>query len=104
MAYADVDELRSMWVMSAISGLMVGTQYFRAHDLPLCVSSMLLRGRVFADRINSYGKGLLTMIIMVSVGMAFALLQEAVYFVHNRRVAQGKHTPKDGSEPYVYVL
>ncbi|WYZ34315.1 hypothetical protein EsH8_I_000591 [Colletotrichum jinshuiense] len=76
----------AMWVMSAISGLMVGTQYFRANDLPF------------------YGKGLLTMIIMVSVGMAFALLQEAVYFVHNRRVAQGKHTPKDGSEPYVYVL
>lgn len=25
----------AMWVMSAISGLMVGTQYFRADDLPL---------------------------------------------------------------------
>ncbi|KAJ0167394.1 putative transporter [Colletotrichum tanaceti] len=76
----------AMWVMSAISGLMVGSQYFRGDDLPF------------------YDKGLLTMIIMVSVGMAFALLQEAVYFVHNRRVAQGKHTPKDGSEPYVYVF
>ncbi|WQF78424.1 Putative major facilitator superfamily, MFS transporter superfamily [Colletotrichum destructivum] len=76
----------AMWVMSAISGLMVGSQYFRGNDLPF------------------YDKGLLTMIIMVSVGMTFALLQEAVYFVHNRRVAQGKHTPKDGSEPYVYVF
>ncbi|OBR16019.1 major facilitator superfamily transporter [Colletotrichum higginsianum IMI 349063] len=76
----------AMWVMSAISGLMVGSQYFRGDDLPF------------------YDKGLLTMIIMVSVGMAFALLQEAVYFVHNRRVAQGKHTSKDGSEPYVYVF
>ncbi|KAL2880854.1 hypothetical protein SGCOL_003881 [Colletotrichum sp. CLE4] len=76
----------AMWVMSAISGLMVGSQYFRGNDLPF------------------YDKGLLTMIIMVSIGMAFALLQEAVYLVHNRRVAQGKHRPKDGSEPYVYVL
>ncbi|KAF9873573.1 major facilitator superfamily transporter [Colletotrichum karsti] len=75
----------AMWVMSAISGLMVGTQYFRGNDLPF------------------YDKGLLTMIIMVSVGMSFAILQELVYFVHNRRVAQGKHKPKDGSEPYVYV-
>lgn len=44
------------------------------------------------------------MIIMVSVGMAFALLQEAVYILHNRRVAQGKHSDKDGSESYIYVL
>ncbi|KAI3541126.1 major facilitator superfamily transporter [Colletotrichum filicis] len=76
----------AMWVMSAISGLMVGSQYFRGNDLPF------------------YDKGLLTMIIMVSIGMAFALLQEAVYVLHNRRVAQGKHRPKDGSEPYIYVL
>ncbi|KAK2064102.1 MFS general substrate transporter [Colletotrichum caudatum] len=76
----------AMWVMSAISGLMVGSQYFRGDDLPF------------------YDKGLLTMIIMVSVGMAAALFQEAVYFVHNRRVAQGKIKPKDGSEPYVYVF
>lgn len=55
------------------------------------------------QRVNSYDKGLLTMIIMVSVGMAFALLQELVYFVHNRRVAQGKHKPKDGLEPFLYV-
>ncbi|KAF6833982.1 inner membrane transport protein yfav [Colletotrichum musicola] len=75
----------AMWVMSAISGLMVGTQYFRGDDLPF------------------YDKGLLAMIIMVSVGMAFALLQELVYFVHNRRVAQGKHKPKDGQEPFLYV-
>ncbi|KAK2015408.1 inner membrane transporter yfaV [Colletotrichum eremochloae] len=76
----------AMWVMSAISGLMVGTQYFRGNDLPF------------------YDKGLLTMIIMVSVGMAAALFQEAVYVVHNRRVAQGKSKPKDGSEPYVYIF
>ncbi|TDZ37979.1 putative transporter [Colletotrichum trifolii] len=75
----------AMWVMSAISGLMVGTQFFVADDLPF------------------YNNGLLTMIIMVSVGMAFALIQESVYFVHNRRVSQGKHTSEDDSEPYVYV-
>nr|XP_036579614.1 major facilitator superfamily transporter [Colletotrichum truncatum]KAF6787222.1 major facilitator superfamily transporter [Colletotrichum truncatum] len=76
----------AMWVMSAISGLMVGSQFFRGGDAPF------------------YDKGLLTMIIMVSVGMAFALLQELVYFIHNKRVAQGKHRPKDGSKPYVYVF
>ncbi|WDK13523.1 major facilitator superfamily transporter [Colletotrichum graminicola] len=76
----------AMWVMSAISGLMVGSQYFRGNDLPF------------------YDKGLLTMIIMVSVGMAAALFQESVYFVHNRRVSQGKNRPRDGSEPYVYVF
>ncbi|TDZ29936.1 putative transporter [Colletotrichum spinosum] len=75
----------AMWVMFAISGLMVGTQFFVADDLPF------------------YNNGLLTMIIMVSVGMAFALIQESVYFVHNRRVSQGKHTSEDDSEPYVYV-
>lgn len=32
------------------------------------------------------------MIIMVAVGMFFALLQIAIYTIHNRRVAQGKIT------------
>ncbi|KAI1249334.1 hypothetical protein MGN70_008946 [Eutypa lata] len=64
----------AMWVMSAISGLMVGTQYFRGDDAPF------------------YDTGLRTMIIMVAVGMFFALLQIAIYTIHNRRVAQGKIT------------
>ena len=42
------------------------------------------------------------MMIMVSVGIAFALLQEIIYFVHNRRLSLNR--PKDGSELYVYVL
>lgn len=42
------------------------------------------------------------MIIMVSVGIASVLVQIIVYVVHNRRVAQGKHRPKDGSVPMVY--
>ncbi|KAI9147274.1 inner membrane transporter yfaV [Paramyrothecium foliicola] len=71
----------AMWVMSAISGLMVGTQYFRANDLPF------------------YQTGLRTMIIMVSVGIVFASIQEVVYIVHNRRVAQGKFKSKDDSPP-----
>ncbi|KAM0284123.1 hypothetical protein ACHAQH_002111 [Verticillium albo-atrum] len=74
-----------MWVMSAISGLMVGTQYFRGNDTPF------------------YSTGLRTMIIMVSVGMIFAIIQDIVYVVHNRRVRSGKHKTKDGSEPYIYV-
>ncbi|OAQ67293.1 inner membrane transport protein yfaV [Pochonia chlamydosporia 170] len=75
----------AMWVMSAISGLMVGTQYFRANDAPF------------------YQTGLRTMIIMVCVGIVFASIQEAVYIVHNRRVARGKIRSKDGSPPMIYV-
>lgn len=51
---------------------------------------------------ESYLTGLRTMIIMVSIGIASALVQVIVYVVHNRRVAQGKHRSKDGSEPMVY--
>ncbi|KJK75129.1 hypothetical protein H634G_09475 [Metarhizium anisopliae BRIP 53293] len=75
----------AMWVMSAISGLMVGTQYFRAGDVPF------------------YRTGLRTMIIMVSVGIVFAALQEAIYIIHNRRVAQGKNRGRNGSPPMIYV-
>ncbi|PMD45542.1 MFS general substrate transporter [Hyaloscypha variabilis F] len=74
----------AMWVMSAISGLMVGTQYFQGSDAP------------------RYQTGLRTMIIMVSVGIAAALVQEVIYFTHNRRVKRS--APTDGSEAYVYVL
>lgn len=56
-----------MWVMSAISGLMVGTQYYRADDLPF------------------YNKGLRTQIIMVAVGTVFAIVQEGVYISYNRK-------------------
>ncbi|KAK4183024.1 putative transporter [Podospora australis] len=76
----------AMWVMSAISGLMVGTQYYQAGDRPF------------------YYNGLRIQIIMVAVGILFALLQVGIYVVHNRRVAQGKIKPgKDGLEPQVYV-
>ncbi|OIW30418.1 MFS general substrate transporter [Coniochaeta ligniaria NRRL 30616] len=76
----------AMWVMSAISGLMAGAQYFQAGDAP------------------SYQKGLRTMIIMVAIGLFFAMVQEAVYLLHNRRVAQNKHRPRDDDPPYIYVL
>lgn len=52
---------------------------------------------------SSYSTGLRTMIIMVSVGIASALAQIVIYVVHNKRVAQGKHQPKDGLPPMVYV-
>ncbi|KAJ0386646.1 hypothetical protein COL922a_003879 [Colletotrichum nupharicola] len=35
LVWKTVSHYRRMWVMSAISGLMVGSQYFRANDLPL---------------------------------------------------------------------
>ncbi|ROT35794.1 inner membrane transport protein yfaV [Sodiomyces alkalinus F11] len=75
----------AMLVMSAISGLMVGTRYFRGSDVPF------------------YNTGLRTLIIMVSLGMFFAIVQKVVYIVHNRRVRSGKHKTKDGSPPYIYV-
>ncbi|KAG7286293.1 hypothetical protein NEMBOFW57_008601 [Staphylotrichum longicolle] len=76
----------AMWVMSAISGLMVGTQYYRAGDGPF------------------YRHGLLIQICMVVVGIVFAALQIVIYVVHNRRVAQGKHkADRDGRPAQIYV-
>ncbi|KAK5653409.1 hypothetical protein OQA88_8894 [Cercophora sp. LCS_1] len=75
----------AMWVMSAISGLMVGTQYYRASDRPF------------------YQNGLRTQILMVTVGIIFASLQIAIYVVHNRRVAQGKIQSKNGVPPQIYI-
>ncbi|KAA8628240.1 hypothetical protein SMACR_09238 [Sordaria macrospora] len=76
----------AMWVMSAITGLMAGTQFYRAGDGPF------------------YEKGLLIQICMVSAGIFFAAMQIVIYVVHNRRVVAGKVKPgKDGEEPQVYV-
>ncbi|KAL6922517.1 hypothetical protein FSST1_006543 [Fusarium sambucinum] len=75
----------AMWVMSAISGLMVGTQYFRPNDTPF------------------YQTGLRTMIIMVTVGIVFASLQIIIYVVHNKRVSQGKYGSRGGSPPMIYT-
>lgn len=75
-----------MWVMFAISGLMVGTQLFQGSDVPF------------------YNNGLLYMIILVTVGIVLAAVQEAVYITHNRRVSQGKGRRINGEEePRVYV-
>ncbi|KAF2730687.1 MFS general substrate transporter [Polyplosphaeria fusca] len=74
----------AMWVMSAISGLMAGTQYFRADDLPF------------------YNKGLRTMIVMVSVGMFFAIVQETIYLVYNRRATK-KYRRGHGEEQWLYT-
>ncbi|QYT05071.1 MFS inner membrane transporter yfaV [Trichoderma simmonsii] len=75
----------AMWVMSAISGLMAGAQYFQADDKPL------------------YSKGLRIMIIMVSIGIASAIVQLVVYIRHNQRVAEGKSQREAGLSPRVYV-
>lgn len=56
-----------------------------------------------ADAQCSYSTGLRTLIIMVAVGIVFAALQIVIYVVHNKRVAEGKHTTKDGTEPIIYV-
>lgn len=77
----------AMWVMFAIGGLMYGSQYFQGDDRPF------------------YRNGLRTMIILVSSGIVLALVQELVYWQHNRRVKNGTATVIDGEDkPRVYVL
>ena len=44
---------------------------------------------------SNYQNGLLVQICIVSVGIAFGILQELVYHVHNKRAASG------GSKRYV---
>lgn len=73
----------AMWVMSAISGLMVGTQYFRGEDAPF------------------YRKGLRTMICMVAVGILLAGLQWWVYVWYNKRVEKRRND--GGEDEWVYV-
>ncbi|KAL3420685.1 inner membrane transporter yfaV [Phlyctema vagabunda] len=77
----------AMWVMSAISGLMAGTQIFQGKDAPF------------------YNTGIRTMIICVSIGIAFVLLQEFIYYRHNKKAREGVKGPeeKDG-DLYYYVL
>lgn len=77
----------AMWVMFAISGLMVGTQLFQGSDAP------------------HYNDGLLYMIILVTIGITLAAVQEAIYAIHNRNSDQGKGKVINGEpEPRVYVL
>ncbi|KAL4786965.1 major facilitator superfamily domain-containing protein [Aspergillus varians] len=57
----------SMWVMSAISGLLAGTQIFRADDSP------------------TYLTGLVIMIALVASGLVLAVFQELVYLGLNSR-------------------
>ncbi|RDW71464.1 hypothetical protein BP6252_08027 [Coleophoma cylindrospora] len=72
----------AMWVMSANTGMMYGTQYFRADDLPL------------------YSRGLSTMIGLVSAGLCLVFLQRAIYVVCNRRLAN-----EDGKQAsFIYTL
>lgn len=40
---------------------------------------------------------------MVGVGFIAALVQEVLYRVHNRHVAEGKHRGLEGKEPRIYV-
>ena len=40
---------------------------------------------------------------MVSVGILFAAIQVGIYVIHNKRVARGKHSEKDNSQPMIYI-
>lgn len=76
----------AMWVMLATSGLMVGTQLFQGSDAPY------------------YSDGLLYMIILVTIGIGLAALQEAIYLVHNRHVRREIGALINGeAEPRIYV-
>ncbi|KAH6645227.1 major facilitator superfamily domain-containing protein [Truncatella angustata] len=75
----------AMWVMSAIGGLMVGTQYYQGNDSPL------------------YLTGLRTQIVMVSVGIVFAAMQIVVYVIHNRRVIEGKQVSTNGLKHVIFT-
>jgi hypothetical protein len=73
--------------MFAIGGLMYGTQFFQGSDAPF------------------YHNGLRTMIILVAVGIVLALIQEGIYWHHNRKVKNGTaRVIKCESKPRVYVL
>ncbi|RKU45737.1 hypothetical protein DL546_008071 [Coniochaeta pulveracea] len=76
----------ALWVMLSISGLMVGTQYYKGNDTPF------------------YPNGLRIQIIMVAVGMALAMLQYIIYKLHNTRVTDGKYKSRTGETPMLYVL
>ncbi|USW58360.1 Putative major facilitator superfamily, MFS transporter superfamily [Septoria linicola] len=73
----------AMWVMSAISGLMVGTQYFTADDKPF------------------YQTGLRTMIIMVCVGIVFAALQVAFYLKLNASANRGEQSSDKTDDKHI---
>lgn len=70
--------------MSAVSGLMVGTQYYCADDLPF------------------YNKGTRIQIIMVAVGLLFAVVQECVYIAYNRKALR-KWEIEGGDRPWLYT-
>ena len=75
-----------MWVMSAIAGLMYGTQYFQAADKPL------------------YNTGLDIMIGVVAAGLVSVGLQELIYYFYNKeavRFNKGVEEEKDRRSLYV---
>lgn len=74
----------AMWVMSAISGLMVGTQYYRGDDTPF------------------YRRGLMIQTIMVAVGMVLAGVQVWVYVGYNKRVTK-RWSEGGGEKPWLYT-
>lgn len=77
----------SLWVMSAITGLMYGTQYFQASDKPL------------------YHSGLVTMIGVVSAGAGLVLIQEVIYWHWNRKVnLEKKGNLDNGKSEQLYIL
>lgn len=76
----------AMWVMFAISGLMVGAQLFQGLDAP------------------QYNNGLLYMMGLVIAGFVLAAVQKMVYLIHNKRVREGKGRAIHGeAEPRIYV-
>ncbi|KAF2621411.1 hypothetical protein BU25DRAFT_416185 [Macroventuria anomochaeta] len=70
--------------MAAISGLMVGTQYCPAYDLPFDSKELRIQ------------------IIMVAVGIFFVIVQELAYVLYNRRALR-KWKEEGGEKPWLYT-
>jgi hypothetical protein len=75
-----------MWVMSAITGLMYGTQYFQADDKPL------------------YARGLSIMIGVVSAGLLLVGIQLAIYWNYNRKVIRENREGDESKDLALYTL
>lgn len=81
---ANVGENR-LWVMSAIMGLMYGTQYFQASDLPF------------------YSRGLDIMIAVAVAGLALVGVQIGLYTLYDSRTRRLREQGQNVEGRYRYV-
>ena len=66
--------------MSAITGLMYGTQYYQGNDAP------------------RYKNGLSIQIGVVAAGLVLVGVQEVIYYFHNKKIRQESQDEGDGGK------